>query len=173
MLQVLEEIPLSEIHIKKLRSSAYIDVLERVAARTIKDLKNCQMLTQHPYPNVVPYLGCLVKDGQVTGLCFRKASKTLMEMVNPEIVFKVKFDASCHSLPDKEKLLQGWEASIRHIHSIGYVHNDVYLTNLMVLDNRTLVVIDFNTLTRKGAMQYGRRFEWLDQEVSIANEKRD
>jgi hypothetical protein len=63
MLQVPEAIPLSEIHIKKLRSSAYIDTPERVATRTIKDLKNCQMLMQHPHPNVVPYLGCLVKDG--------------------------------------------------------------------------------------------------------------
>jgi len=173
MLQVPQTIPLSEIHIKKLRSSAYINAPERVAARTIKDLKNCQMLMQHPHPNVLPYLGCLVEDGRVTGLCFKKASKTLMEMVNPEMVLKVKFDASCHPLPDKEKLLQGWEAGIRHIHSIGHVHNDVHPTNLMVLDDGTPVVIDFDTLTRKGAMQYGGRFEWSDQEASIASEKRD
>jgi len=59
MLQVPEAIPLSEIHTKKLRSSAYIDAPERVAARTIKDIENCQMLMQHPHPNVVPYLGRL------------------------------------------------------------------------------------------------------------------
>jgi hypothetical protein len=124
------------------------------------------MLMQHPHPNVVLYLGCLVEDGRVTGLCFR-------EMVNPEMVLKVKFDASCHPLPDKEKLLQGWEAGIRHIHSIGYVHNDVHPINLMVLDDRTPVVIDFDMLTTKGAMQYGGRMEWSDQEVCVASEKRD
>ena len=96
-----------------------------------------------------------------------------MEMVNPKMVLKVKFDASCHPLPDKEELLQGWEAGIRHIHSIGYVHNDVHPTNLMVLDNGTPVVIDFDILTKKGAIQYGGRFEWSDQEVSVASEKRD
>jgi serine/threonine protein kinase len=173
MLQVLEAIPPSEIHVKELQSYAYIDAPERVAARTVKDLENCQMLMQHPHPNVLPYLGCLVEDGQVTGLCFRKASKTLMEMVNPKMVLKVKFDASCHPLPDKEKLLQGSEAGIRHIHSIGYVHNNVHPTNLMVLDDGTLVVIDFNMLTRKGDMQYGGRLEWSDQEVNVASEKRD
>jgi len=52
-----------------------------VAARTIKDLENCQMLMQYPHPNVLTYLGYLVEDGRVTGLCFKKASKTLMEMV--------------------------------------------------------------------------------------------
>jgi hypothetical protein len=133
MLQVPEAIPLSEIHIKELQSYAYIDAPERVAAQTIKDLENCQMLLQHPHPNIVPYLGCLVE----------------------------------------EKLLQGWEAGIRHIHSIGYVHNDVHPTNLMVLDDGTPVVIDFNMLTRKGAMQYGGRLEWSDQEVNVASEKRD
>jgi len=46
MLQVSEAIPLSEIHIKKLQSHAYIDAPEWVAARTIKDLENCQMLMQ-------------------------------------------------------------------------------------------------------------------------------
>jgi hypothetical protein len=65
ILQVPEAIPLSEIHIKKLRSSAYIDAPEMVAARTIKDIENCQMLMQHPHPNVVAYLGCLVEDGRV------------------------------------------------------------------------------------------------------------
>jgi serine/threonine protein kinase len=173
MLQVSEAIPLSEIHIKELQSYAYIDAPEWVATRTVKDLENCQMLMQHPHPNVLPYLGCLVEDGRVTGLCFKKASKTLMEMVNPKMVLKVKFDASCYPLPNKEKLLQGWEAGIRHIHSIGYVHNDVHPTNLMVLDDGTPVVIDFDMLTKKGAIQYGGRFEWSDQEVNVASEKRD
>jgi hypothetical protein len=139
----------------------------------VKDLENCQMLMQHPHPNVLPYLRCLVEDRRVTGLCFKRASKTLIEMVNPKIVLKVKFDALRHSLLNKEKLLQGYEASIRHIHSIRYVHNDVCLTNLMVLDDGTLVVIDFDMLTKKGAIQYDGRFEWSDQEVNVASEKRD
>ena len=87
MLQVSEAIPLSEIHIKALWSHAYIDAPEWVAARTMQDLEDCQMLVQRPHPNVLPYLGCLVEDGRVAGLCFRKASKTLMEMVNPKVAF--------------------------------------------------------------------------------------
>jgi hypothetical protein len=53
------------------------------------------------------------------------------------------------------------------------MHNDVHPTNLMVFDDGTPVVIDFDILTKKGAIQYGGRFEWSDQEVSVASEKRD
>ena len=42
----------------------------------------------------------------------------------------------------------------------------------MVLDDGTPVAIDFDMLTKKGAIQYGGRFEWSDQKVSVAS-KRD
>ena len=61
---------------------------------------------QHLHSNVGPYLGCLVEDGQVNGLYFRKASKTLIEMVNPKMVLKVKFDVSSYLLLRREAALR-------------------------------------------------------------------
>jgi len=39
------------------------------------------------------------------------------------------------------------------------VHKNIDLTNLIVFNGRTPVVIDFDTLARKGAVQYSGKFE--------------
>ena len=126
MFQVPEAIPLSEIHIEELQSYVYVGSPEIVAAQTVNGIEDCQILMQPPRPNIALYLECLVADSQVNGLCFKKASKMLVEIVNLGVSLKVKIDASYHALPIKEKLFKNREAGIRRTHSTWYVHSDVY-----------------------------------------------
>lgn len=93
-----------------------------------------------PHENVARYLGCVVKAGRITGLCFQKYEEILDgclrdgRSVNQEIC------------------LQYVKAGIYHLHALGLVHNDPHLRNVMFRyrDHDRLVIIDFDSCAVQG-----------------------
>lgn len=75
---------------------------------------------------------------------------------------------------DYSGVLAGVERGIRHLHGLGWVHNDVNPSNIMV-DGDEGVVVDFGSCTRMGESLrgVGRTYEWYDDKVEVAGPQND
>lgn len=105
-------------------------------------------------------------DGRITGLCFVRYPHTLMQEDNPGSLMKRKFKSSCQVTKDYSRVLAGIEDDIKHIHSLGLVHNDINPANIMLDDDRA-VIIDHGPCRKLGQSLegVGRTYEWYDEKI--------
>lgn len=96
-----------------------------------------EILKQRPHPNLAEYYGCSNHRGFITGILLKKYNATLEEYLDS------------HKLPH-EHIMAGLEAGIQHLHTLGYAHNDLNPTNIMLDDSLTPVIIDFGSCKRVG-----------------------
>jgi hypothetical protein len=50
----------------------------------LNEAQVCEILRANPHPNIAQYLGCVVENDRITGLCFVKYSMNLSEKVQRE-----------------------------------------------------------------------------------------
>lgn len=169
-------------YIKKPHIYAYyeVDDLEALIAR---EVETCELLRQHPHPNISPYSGCVELRGRVSGLCFKKHQQTLYERYNPRALNKVAFlesddrrrwvgvDGNLALQRAAERLLD----AIKHLHALGIIHNDITPANVMLDGDGTLVLIDFDSCRGRGASlgNTKRTYGWHDPNTKIATEEND
>lgn len=103
----------------------------------LSEVEACEVLKRYPHPNIVSYLGCIVKEGRIRGLAFARYPVTLSQMLKDGTPF------------DRDHCLSGVEAGVRHIHKLGLVHNDLNPSNIM-MDGDNPVIIDFDSCKREG-----------------------
>ncbi|KAI4863258.1 serine/threonine kinase [Hypoxylon rubiginosum] len=102
----------------------------------LNEAEVCETLRRHPHPNIARYLGCIVKDGRIRGLCFVKYSMTLPQRLKHAPSF------------DKGLCLQGIARGVTHLHELGLIHNDLNPSNIM-MDGDNPVIIDFDSCKRE------------------------
>jgi serine/threonine protein kinase len=73
--------------------------------------------------------------------------------------------------------LEGILAAIKHLHSLGLVHNDINPANIMLDEDGTLILIDFDSCRYIGESlrntETKTTHHWHDPSVDIALEKND
>ncbi|KAG6219138.1 hypothetical protein E4U26_007325 [Claviceps purpurea] len=104
----------------------------------LHEIEALELLRKHPHPNIVEYRGCVVTDGRISGLCLAKCKATLRERIEVGTPF------------DKDLFLEGVERGVRHLHSLGIVHNDINPDNVMLDELDRPIIIDFDSWGRKG-----------------------
>jgi serine/threonine protein kinase len=144
-----------------------------------REVETCEILRKNPHPNIAIYYGYMETRGRVSGLCFKRYTSTLLETVNPQHLNKVAFVSNSRELV-KEHMkhgLQGILAAIKHLHSLGIVHNDINPANIMLDEDGTLILNDFDScryigesLRNTGAK---RTHQWHDPSVDVSLEKND
>lgn len=153
---------------------------DELESRMEKEIQICEILRQHPHPNLVTYHGCRVNNGYVYALCFSRYTATLLEAVNPQRLNKRQFISSGRPLVHRnmesklDRLLEG----IRHLHSLNLVHNDINPANVMQDgETGTLVLIDFGSCRYVGESLGGtaakRTHEWHDSGVDVSSTQND
>ncbi|KAF2966208.1 hypothetical protein GQX73_g7371 [Xylaria multiplex] len=115
-----------------------------IRTRILNEIAACEILKKYPHPNVAPYLGCVVKDGRVRGLCFVKYPRTLAERVKMLTPFDV------HSFQ------QGIREGVDHLHKCGLIHNDLNPSNIMIDDADKAIIIDFDSCKPEGEKLSGK-----------------
>jgi len=129
----------------------------------MEELRVCEILKQYPHPNIAEYLGCTVQNDRVTGLVFVKYQMTLAER------FKDKY---CPLNP--ELYLRGIESGLKHLHDLGFIHNDINPHNIMLHEDDTAVIIDFNTCQYEGEIcRSGGTDPWCPEEMEYAVREND
>jgi len=98
----------------------------------------CEILRASPHPNIAQYLGCIVENDRITGLCFVKYDMNLSERVTKD----------SHPF-DTDLFLRGIQKGIRHLHSLDLIHCDLNPTNIL-MNGDTPVIGDFDSCRRKG-----------------------
>ncbi|KAJ5365320.1 hypothetical protein N7517_008206 [Penicillium concentricum] len=128
-----------DVYIKRPRLTGY-DGSASLSLYLLQEARICQILMRNPHENVAGYLGCMVKAGRITGLCFRKYAETLED--------RLRDGRSVN----QEVCLQHIKAGIDHLHALGLVHNDIHLDNVMFRcrDHDMPVIIDFDSCAVKG-----------------------
>ncbi|KAG6104175.1 hypothetical protein E4U13_000178 [Claviceps humidiphila] len=130
-------------HIKETNLFFYVECLEGKEEMPHSDLvlheiEAYELLRRHPHPNIVEYRGCIVSDDRIPGICLAKYEMTLRQRMKVSTPF------------DKDRCLEGIERGIRHLHSLGIVHNDLKPDNVMLDELDRPVIIDFDSWGREG-----------------------
>ena len=148
---------------------------DQLADSFLMEVEVCETLRKHPHPNIAEYLGCQVSQERITGICFAKYHRTLMQAVNPTCYMKRKSRDIRRETKDYSHILQGVESGIRHLHSLGLIHNDINPSNIMLDDNGIAIIIDFGSCRREGEGldDVGRTYEWYDESVEHSIPKND
>ncbi|PGH02260.1 hypothetical protein AJ80_08885 [Polytolypa hystricis UAMH7299] len=124
---------LANSYIKRPRLSNYRSRYPtEISEQVRREVEVCELLRSKPHPNLAQYHGCEVRDGLITGLCFTKYNRTLLERVNPK--FFGKHSPPSNGLVSSEDLrpwLDGVEHGIQHLHKLGLIHNDLNPSNIM------------------------------------------
>ncbi|KAI1735349.1 kinase-like domain-containing protein [Xylaria scruposa] len=121
------------------------DFIPRV---TLSEARVCEILKNHPHPNIARYLGCIIKDGKVKGLGFDNYPVTLGKMLENETPF------------DRQRCIRGIEAGVQHMHDLGLAHNDLNPENIMMHGDNP-IIIDFDSCKPEGEkLLKGGTYEW-------------
>ena len=109
------------------------------------------------------YLGCLVENDKIMGLCFVKYGMNLKEMVRKD---SRPFDA--------DLILRGIQEGIQHLHSLGLIHCDINPTNI-VMDGDAPVIVDFDSCQRNGEKLgiKGGTLDWTREDFEFARPEND
>nr|AAY23171.1 putative serine/threonine-protein kinase [Penicillium chrysogenum] len=112
-----------------------------------REIRTCETLRKNPHPNIAAYYGYTESCGRVSGLCFKRYPSTLLEAVNPRRLGKAAFLSSARDLvrENMKTSLDGILAAIKHLHSLGIVHNDINPANIMLDEDGTFILIDFDS----------------------------
>jgi serine/threonine protein kinase len=92
---------------------------------------------------------------------------------------KDRFRSSGRELVDDSIIasLDGIFQGIKHLHSLGLVHNDINPTNILFDEYGTPVLIDFDSCRKVGESlrdtETKRTHQWHDPKTDTASEKND
>jgi serine/threonine protein kinase len=167
----------SAVYVKTPSLLAYID--GNLDKRISREVENCEILRKNPHPNLMAYYGHIESHGRVSGLCFKRYKSTLLEAVNPQHLDKAAFLSSRRELVTESITtgLQGLLDAIKHLHSLRLIHNDINPANVMLDEEGTLILIDFDSCRYIGeslrSTETKRTPYWHDPTVEISTEKND
>lgn len=97
-----------------------------------------------------------------------------MQEVNPGSLMKRKLRSSRQVTKDYSRVLTGIKDGIKHLHSLGLVHNDINPSNIM-LDGDRAIIIEFGSCRKLGQSLegVGRTYEWYDEQVQQSSFEND
>ncbi|KAK3385491.1 kinase-like domain-containing protein [Podospora didyma] len=115
-----------------------------------------------PHPNIVPYYGCRVHRGRVTGIVLKGYTLNLHEHLLRR-----------GPLVPTDRFMEALESAVRHLHSLGLAHNDINPRNIMIerKDGGIPILIDFGSCQPFGKPLVTLGTEgWVD-EIFFTSEK--
>ncbi|KAL1849088.1 hypothetical protein Plec18170_007747 [Paecilomyces lecythidis] len=119
--------------------------LHQLKEMLLAEAQVMEMFCHHPHPNIIRYYGCWVVRGYVTGLVMDKHAQNLEAYVKDGV-----------GPLDKPSFMNALESSLRHVHALGWAHNDLTPANILVNGNRMPVLIDFG-----GCQPIGSRLKYI------------
>lgn len=110
-----------------------------IADLMIQEALICEQLKRNPHPNIAEYWGCVVSEGKVRGLCFTRYHETLFDRLDPNLEPAKRRPLS------RERCLKEIRSGLSHLHELGLAHNDVVAHNIMLGENDTIIITDFDS----------------------------
>lgn len=121
----------------KTPSFAYEDTLPGrtfVADCLLSEAHTYELLKANPHPNIAVYHGCNVGEGRVTKLVLDKYKLNLVQYA----------DTTAMSATIADALFEEILSAVRHLHMLGFAHNDLNPYNICIDAEGHAVVIDLD-----------------------------
>lgn len=116
-----------------------------LAEALLDEARTMEFLSKHPHPNIVKYYGCRSRDGYLTGIVLDRYLLDLQGYLKKS-----------SGAIDTENFMKALESATHHLHSLGWAHNDLNPTNIMVHcpddGNAVPILIDFNSARKIGTL---------------------
>ena len=98
-----------------------------------------EALRKNPHRGICEYHGCVVVGEHVEGIVLRRYKYTLKDAVDRDLPI------------DRVAVMDTITDAVAHIHSLGFVHNDLSPYNIMLDEDLKPVIIDLETCMRESA----------------------
>jgi serine/threonine protein kinase len=111
---------------------------------------------REPHPNIVGYHGCHVRRGYITGLVLDRHPHDLNNYLE-----------SGQMVQNKELFIKSLRSAIEHLHTLGFAHNDLNPSNILVAEDGSPILIDFGSVRKIGEKLPTSRGTkgWIDCEM--------
>jgi serine/threonine protein kinase len=142
----------------------------------LQEVQVCEILRLQPHPNIAKYMGCEVHDNKISGLCCKQYRESLQKLLNPGQLNKRAFARSvCLDAKWCSSIIEGIKKGLKHLHALGFVHNDLTPSDVMLDERDIAIIIHFGSCRRRGESLtgIGRTYELYDDEVKIASPSND
>lgn len=147
-----------------------------IADDLLVEVQVYEVLRRNPHPNIARSLGCRTLGDEIDGICLPGYETALMAEVHPHSLMKRQLSATRQGVGvgDYDHMLDDIKSGLKHLHSLGFVHNDVNPSNIMK-DGDDWVLIDFGSCRRirESLDRVGRTYEWYDEAVKESNPSND
>lgn len=111
-----------------------------LAFMMLREATAYENLKASPHPNILPYHGCIVKDGQITGLVLENPDADLPARVRGHLPLNNS---------DIDAIMDGITAGLKHLHSMGLIHCDINPSNIFMKGDVPLIG-NFEKCRREG-----------------------
>ena len=118
---------------------------DAIAKSVLEEVEINEKLMKYPHPNLAVYLGCIVHNGLIVRLAFRKYFQTLSERT-----LNTK-SAADFTAQDRTICMDNIEAAAAYLHQQGLAHNDISPHNIMFDTNDMPVLIDLDACAPIGS----------------------
>ena len=105
----------------------------------IAEAETLEELSRHPHPNIIRYHGCRVTREYFTGLVLDEHPRDLETHFQDEL-----------TIPNQEAFMASLESAIQHLHGLGWAHNDITPSNILVSEAEEPILIDFEGCQKLG-----------------------
>ncbi|KAF3810264.1 hypothetical protein GCG54_00002722 [Colletotrichum gloeosporioides] len=135
-----------------------------IADEFLEEIAVYQRIQQNPHPNLVEFKGCLQKNGRIVGVLLRRYSMTLSTRV----------EGYGHAPVPIALLLEGIRAGVKHLHHLGFAHNDLNPENIVLDEQDRPVIIDMGSAKLFGSelSQMGTP-DWNDGFLEVSSKVND
>jgi serine/threonine protein kinase len=96
-------------------------------------------LLRSPHPNICYYYSCMQEEGRVGAIVLCKYLRSLESVLNSDKPWQ-----------DKEQIMADVRAVLEHLHLLGYVHNDINPSNVLLDEEDRVVLVDFEITGKMG-----------------------
>lgn len=131
-------------------------VVHLIPQGLMEEAEAMELLIGHPHPNIIGYHGCHVRRGYITGLLLDRHRHNLENYLK-----------NGHTIHDKPVFMESLESAVHHLHSLGWAHNDLNPSNILVTNDSRPIMIDFGSSHRIGEKLSTSRGTkgWIDCEM--------
>ncbi|KAF2636332.1 hypothetical protein P280DRAFT_460211 [Massarina eburnea CBS 473.64] len=128
-----------------------------------EEAETLEFLHQHHHPNIIRYHGCTINRGRITGLALERH----------EVILQYRYEDVPHNL-DIAACMNGIQAGVRHLHSLGLAHNDLNPMNIALNGDDNPIILDFGSCKKFGEeLLSGGTYGWIDEDYSTSAQRHD